>query len=258
MDKKKLVIIISVIVLVVILGVILFFNLAPKHEYKNRVNKICDGLNQDINNKENALLFIKIDSDLDSMYVIEKLKTNYSKNIIYEISYEEIHTECIKAILEDINLYDSIAKNPISSAVIYKKGEYAGEIGGLDSYKQLEDYLVKNEIVKKKEIKESRTVSEYEKKFEDDQYILLIMADENKRDYYTNMVKKYFSNYDYDVINLNSDIGRNVRIKIENDYGSLNEYPRIFYFSNGKLIKSGDAEDDVVIEIFKQSIEKTS
>lgn len=241
-----------------ILGIILLFNLSPKHEYKNRVSKICDGLNQNISNKENAILIIEINSDLDSMDVIEKFKNNYSKSIIYEISYEEIHTECIKAILEDINLYDSIAKNPISSAVIYKEGEYAGEFGGLDSYKQLEDFLVKKEIIKKKEIKEKHTFSEYVEKFQDDDYILLIMADEEQRNYYTDMVKKYFSDYDYDVVNLNSDIGRNVRIKIENDYGSLNEYPRIFYFSNGKLIKSGDAEDDVVIEIFKKSIEKIS
>lgn len=71
-------------------------------------------------------------------------------------------------------------------------------------------------------------------------------------------IRKHFSEYNYDIVNINSETGDKVREAMENKYGTINEYPRVNYFENGKLIESWDASTEYDLTYFKDLIENNN
>ena len=85
---------------------------------------------------------------------------------------------------------------------------------------------------------------------------MLIIANEEKRREYETLLKKHFSEYNYDIVNLNSETGKQVQLTMEKTYGTVNEYPRILYFKNSELIENWDAADEYDLTYFKEKITK--
>ena len=255
---KKKTIIILIIIILIILAIVLIVNPSEtKDKYQNTVTKTCKELKIKINTKKDLVLFIyPKDSTGESLETREKLKKNYSETLMYTIQHEKIKNNCIKEILEKDNIYADINNNPMPTAVLYKQGQYVAQITGLDGYNETEEYFEEYNLIKKSEIKESLTLKEYEQKINQKEYLLLIMTKEQMRDKLKKILENSFKNYSYDIINLYSEEGEKIKQNIESKYEIVKEYPRIFYFQNGKLMKSETAFDEFSINEFKESIDK--
>lgn len=256
MKTKKVIILIIIIIILIVIGLVLI-KTPNQNKYQNRIAKTCEQFNKDIKAKEDILLFVyPKDTTAESIETYEKIKKEYSENKIYMIEHTDIKYDCIRKILEKNNLYEDILNNPISTVNLYKTGKYIGQMSGLDSYIQTEEFLIENKILEKQEIEESITYKEYKNNIEKEKYLLLIMADEKMRPTLKTLMEKHFSEYSYNIINMYSEVGEKIKQEIEKEYDIVKEYPRMFYFKDSKMILSEDAFDETTIKEYKKLIDK--
>ena len=84
--------------------------------------------------------------------------------------------------------------------------------------------------------------------------MILIFIEEEKRDFFTRNMEKVFIDCDFDVVNRSSKSGKAIDEYIKTEYKKYNDYPRLFYFKNNKLIKDETSFSLEDFKIFKNSI----
>ncbi len=254
MKKGKVIIIIVLVVLLVIASIITILSMKSEKTIKSRISNICDNITANENSKKSSIIFIEnLNSTEESLDTVDKLKANYKNSNIYVVYKDDLKNKCLQSLLARNNVYEEISKINDSLVLIYNSG-FKSMMVGLDSYKNVENYLLENKVISKKTLKEEISFEEYKDKFNSENYLLLIVDNENRRNKSEKLIKKYFKDYPYDIINLNSKIGQKIRENVENEHKALNEYPRIYYFKKGKLVKSNDMANEGDIKNFKNEI----
>lgn len=259
--KKKILIVISIIIIifVVALLVIQSSNDATNKEKPEKKDKKCIDIETKIENNETFALFITEDLSVegDQSDIINKYLRNYkTDNNIYIIDKLDMDKNCIKKIVKEAGVYDVASDTQVSSVLGYLKGKMIGSIHNLTSYETLEDFLNENKIITKKTIKDNLSLNEFKNKTKQNKYMLLILIDEEKRIFFTKNLEEVFSDYNYDTINRKSKEGQQIDKFMKKEYKEYNEYPRLFYFENGKLIKDDEVYSLESFEEFKSNINK--
>lgn len=251
MKRKLVLIFIIIIVLIVIIFGVKFI------VSKDDNLKVCDEVINSLNEKKNVLLFIYPEnSGEQAIATYNGIKNNYPNEKIYKINYEESNKKCFKDLLKKDNLYETIKEDMIPVVYMYKSGKYIGQMSGLEEYSKTEDFFVDNEIFKKNEIKDKLTLNKYKKNIIKKEYILFIIDNEQKREKYNSLMKKYFDEYSYDIINMYSSNGEKIMREVENKYIVPNDYPVLIYFEKENVSKIESIYDEKTISKFKTELNK--
>lgn len=259
--NKKIVFILSIILVIGVIIASLFITPDNKDKKRNDKKSICTNINNEIKNKNNFVIFVTDNLELDgeSNDVINEYIDVYDENnTIFNIDFKELDTSCIKEIFEKDNLYNDLNKNRVNTVLGYKNGTIAMTQSNIITYIDLENVLDENGIVKAKEKKETATLNEIKKNIQKDKYILFIITEENKREYYEKILEKVFADYEYDYINYYGEEGKKVYSFIKDDLEVNNVFPKIIYYSKGKILKEVVASEKDEFEDFKKEIEKLS
>lgn len=254
MKRKK--IILTIIIMIIIFIIFASYIVTPKKTTSIK-NQKCIDINEKIKSKETFALFITNDLNIEdeSNDVVNKYLKIYKNENIYVINNNiDVNKDCITDILLNAGIYKVIKEEQTNSVLCYEKGVFTVSQHTITSYETLENFLDENGIIQKRVIKEKINMSDYKKKKQQDAYILLIISEEDKRDFFTNNMKKVYNNYDYDVINRKSDVGKEITESIKKEYKDFNVYPRLLYFSKNKLVKEKEVYGLKDFQKFKDNL----
>ena len=246
---KKILLLPLAIVLIITVLIIVNSNNSSVSESIELKYKKCTDIEEKIKNNETFALFILNNtSNQEESEEIHRYLNTYKNENIYRINKIDISKDCIKNIIISTGLYDIIEESQNNSILCYKNGKLTASQHNLFSYDALELFLDENDIIKKRIIKEEINFKRYKENKQKSKYILLIFSNEEQREMFSNNMKNVFKEYEYNIINRKTDVGKLITENIEKEYKKINEYPRILYFENNELIK-----DDSVfgIETFK-------
>lgn len=255
-NNKKIKLGILIALLIVCLFIVTLISI--KGGTNNGLN-ICGEVKQASSNKETFALFITdgLRQESDSNDIVEKYFKNYknSNNSIYSTSFQNINSKCFKGFLTTNN-YNDIMKNKFNTVLAYKKGKLVSSIINITDYYYLENFLDKNDIIKKNVIKEDIGLNDFNKKIKNDKYILAIIAEEETRGDIKEKIEKVFSDYDTDIVNMRDGEGKKIFDKVSKMVKLDQTYPKIIYFSNGKYVTSIITATESTMKEFKSQIEK--
>lgn len=254
--KSKILVVISIILIIIILLIIFIGSTDNSKKIINTKNKKCIDIEEKVRNKETFALFITNDLSIEdeSNDAVRKYLNLYKDDNIYIIDKLDINKECIKEIIIETGLYNLVEENQNNAVLGYEKGNMTVSQHNIMSYETLEDFLDENNIIKKQIIQEELSFEKFKEKKQQDEYILLIMMDEEKRNFFISNMRKVFKDYDYDVINLRSEEGQKINQNIVKEYKKFNEYPRLLYFKNNKLVKDDMVYGLDTFKMFKENL----
>jgi len=261
MKKKKVLTIIITIIFIILLITTIYF--IAKNDTTKQINKaeiVCQKINNSKKNNETFILVLKSKFNLngESKDAIKNFKKKYKDLIvIHEINYDLINNKCFEKALADTGTYEVIKQdNSAISIYGYKDGIYQGMIQNETSEYGIEKYLVETKIITKKDIKEEITYEEYLKNKEKDEYLLLVMSEENAKKEVLSNMQKVFTDIPKNTINKRSSVGEKIVKNIEENFVPKNVYPQVFYFKNGKIIASESVFGENKFKEFKETIDK--
>ena len=99
-------------------------------------------------------------------------------------------------------------------------------------------------------------IDNYKQNISNDKYLLLIINDEKQREKLSKLLGEEFPNYEHDIINVQSDVGSNIKKDVELNYKSFNEFPLLIYYENGKAIYSETVIDSMSFKLYKSDLEE--
>lgn len=249
MKKRQVIIILSIIVFIIILIVIVLL-------FGNTSSNFCKRIDKSMKNKDSFIvLFERQGYSLDDNEIFNEI-TNKYKIKDYRISISSKDDKCIKKLLDETGINDSIQGNDFSFSLLYKKGKYTGSFLNLSDYSQFEKYLNDNGLIKSKKIKEKITLSSFKKKIENEYIIIFVTKEEHRK-----MVSKHasvaFKDVSYNIVNINSDEGAKIYNYMKDKYKIGFFFPMGYYLKDSKMISNFEAFDDPsTYSVFNDSIHK--
>lgn len=259
-NKKILIILASVLIVSVLIVGVCFLIKNDKQSSNDEINSICNEINSYKKSKDNFVVVImsKRNVNGDAQDAITKFKSLYKDlTIIYDVDFSVINNKCFAETFNDTGAYDLLKKNNSVVTIIgYKNGSYEGMMQNETSPYSIEDYLVKLGVIEKKEIKEDISYEDYKKNKDLNEYLLLIVSEEDVKDEVSDNMKKVFPDLKQDTINKRSVVGEKILKDIESNFKLKNVYPQVFYFKNGKVVASEGVFSEKNFEKFKTSLEK--
>ena len=260
-NRKKLIYILVAIIIISITAILLKIkdNNNENNETKEKNNIICEKITISKNKKETFIVFINSDSinNGDSNNAIRSFKNKYKNLTIYEINSKKLKENCIGTVLEDTGLYEDFKTSNIPAFIGYYKGEYKGTHQNPSELGIIEEYFLKVDIIETTTFKETGiTYEEFEQNITMEDYILVVIADEESREIVDKTIKENFQEIKYDIVNYTSDEGRKILNKIKETEEVEQAFPRIFYFKNGQHIANSKCPNNIYLKKFKKTIEK--
>lgn len=250
--RKKIII---VIILLVSLSLIVFGVINTRKNQKDHINDICDEIKANKESKNNFMIFVRGNDINDYVTTgINDFTNDYKISKVINAKNDEIDNECLKKELEDNNQYEEVKSSTIASIIFYENGKYRGGIIGDFGYNSLENYASEIGFIKKHDIQETLTFDNFKNNLKNE-YILVMIGEEKARKIVGEHVPKYFSDYKYDIVNTNSDVGQKILQYILDNYTIGHLFPQALYFKNGKLLldevvfDTSDAYGDFINEI---------
>lgn len=262
--KQKILITISTIIIIVVILCSIFITPQEKEKLdldNEKLNKMCNEINEEIKNQSNFVVFVTdnlVFSGDSNDVVNEYINAHQTSNQIFNIDFTEINDKCIKKILENDNLYEFLDTSRVNTVLGYKKGKIVMTQSNMTDYISLEEDLDKYGVIKAKKKKESVTLEKFKDNINQEKYIFLMITEENKRIKFENILKEVFYDYDYDYANYYGTEGEKIYSYIKDDLETENVFPKLIYYSKGKIIKETVASQKEQFEEFKTEIEKLS
>ena len=255
-EKNRIRIMILLLLIVSMFFLILLFVSSSNNKVLKTKN-LCQEMISNIEMKKDIVLFVTAhDISSNEKYTIDKIMKKYNEdNLFFETSYKDLSKDCFNKMMISDDLYNEILAMNDSVLLVYKEGEYAGIIQGIEDYYVVEEFLIEFKVIERVEIKENITFNDYNDKI-NGEYLLLTITEEEAREKYFDLLDKAFPNIEKDVVNIKGNVGKKIKKDIIKKYKYDNIYPRIFYFKNGKVVKSDVVFDEDSLMYFKSQLNK--
>lgn len=250
--KKKL--IITGFILISILLLCLIFGNDSNENNKVKYHDMCRQID---NSKINKKDFVVVLNDGSLNELIYELRDSYKNLLVYELSYDKINNDCFKQTFIDITEYEKLKKGSVPVVIGFKLGEYQGltTVISLD-FARVEDYLDGISIIEKKKVQDDITFEAYSEKIENDQYFVIAISNENVRQQIIRNMSVIFKDVDYDIFNINSEVGNTIFSDLTKRLEFERSFPLIIYFEKGKALAWGESATELHLKEFKEKLEK--
>lgn len=258
-DRKKIITISALIVICIVIALIIIFPLIGKDDNNNNEinkNKLCVNMEKSMLKKENFVIIVNYERANGYTYeATSKFKEEYKKLVtIYETDYNTLNEECVKDLMYYDGIHEQLIANPSQAVIGYKKGVFSGLSLDIGSFRKLEELLIEQEVITKKEIKESLTYEKYQKNKNEDEYLLLVVVNEETRKIVSENMKKVFPDIKQDTVNKFSSLGEKIINELKSTTKAEDVYPHVFYFKNGKVIANNNLYSEDEFKEFKKMI----
>lgn len=260
MKKRRKLFILLLSLIGIVLLILVVYKLGSNVK-ENEVNDtaICDKIVESKNNKEDFLIIIyneyKENSDFNE--AISDFYQKYKNLNKIEIKVSDLKKNCMRNVFSETGMYEELYSGEAHTIVSYKAGAYVGVIANPLNVEAIENYLDDSNIIEKEVLNEiGLSYDNYKKNINLDDYMLVAISDESFRNEKSDMVKKVFPDYKFDVFNIKSNEGGRIFVDLNNNYDYDKTFSHIFYFKNGKLISDNNFTTEDSLNVFKNSLEK--
>lgn len=259
MKKRNILIIMLIVVIIVSIVFIKYF--IDDNNGNNFINKntLCNKINKSKEKNSNFIIIInnKYKTNADIEDALDNFRKEYDKELIYDISFDEINNECMKKSLEDTGMYNLLLENKIPTVIGYSNGKYTGVIQNEGDYNVIKKFFEEKGVIKKHEIEETITYNMYLENIEkNEKYLILLITNEKIRKELSLNMKKVFPDVKQNTVNIESEVGKKILVDLKEKAKIKEIYPQVFYFENKKVIANDGVFSVKMFEEFKNTIDK--